>query len=101
MNATKANCVVCGEPVLPNEQAEHLRTKHAAPAGGFPFWINERKYRSPAPSMTVGELLKMTDSPVTYQFEDERGNSYSHENSVDLTRDPHFSLVPPATYYAR
>lgn len=94
----KANCVVCGEAIELYAQSDHLRFKHPAPnSDGFKFWLNGRAYFSQYPSMLVGELMKLADAPMTYIFDDESGYSYAHQNAVDLTHEPHFYCIPPAT----
>lgn len=98
-----ANCKLCGESVPLYDQSDHLRFKHPAPAGGFRFWYEGRPFFTDKPSMLVHELLTLVDGSTTYQFYMEvsggEGVPLSHGNAVDLTQEPHFYSVPPATYY--
>lgn len=96
-----ANCVVCGESVPLYDQADHLRLKHPAPSGGFRFWYDERPYLTDKRSMPVGDLLKLVDGSPTYYFYMEvRGGKdvpLHHGDAVDLTQEPRFYCVPPAS----
>lgn len=99
--AMDANCFVCGKHVAAKDQAAHLRLQHPTPTGGFRFWFDGKAYRTDKPSVLVMDILKMVDYPPTYQFFEERKTGdvpLSHMNSVDLTREPHFYCVPPATW---
>lgn len=94
-------CIVCGRGYVASEEEEHLRNNHLGP---FEFWFDMRKYKTRLPSMTVGELVKIADASLYNQvFQDLFGNGpdvpLSHSISVDLTREPHFYSVPPATMY--
>ena len=94
-------CVVCGRGYADADVEEHLRNGHLGP---FEFWFDMRKYKTPAPSMTVGELVKMVDASIMNMvFRDMFGAGpdvpLGHGESVDLTREPHFYCVPPATMY--
>lgn len=96
----EANCAVCGETVAIYDQADHLRLRHPTPTSGFKFWLNGRMHATEKPSMLVRELIAATDSQViaSYLFEDDAGKQYAHDNAVDLTQEPHFFMLPPATY---
>lgn len=100
-----ADCVLCGENVPLYDQADHLRVRHPAPdPKGFRFFLDGREYWSQKPSMLVAELIAMTGASPSYSFEGERNGErvpFAHGNAVDLTQEPHFFTVPPATYYAR
>src|ERR1019366_3032074 len=92
-------CVVCKRFYAENNLDEHLQNNHLGP---HEFWFDMRKYKTSAPSMTIGELVKMVDaSTINQVFEDMLGASpdvpLSHNMAVDLTREPHFYCVPPAT----
>jgi len=93
-------CRVCLLDVPTDLQAEHLAA-HRAPDGGFLFFYEGREFRTDQPSMLVGELLRLVGGNATYQFHEERDGqhiSLSHDNAVDLTREPRFYSVPSATY---
>lgn len=91
-------CHICGEQVPKPEQAAHLATKHPGP---HVFHYEAREYQTDKPSMLVCELLTLVKGALTYQFyEDRNGENipFSHGQAVDLTRDPWFYSIPPATY---
>jgi hypothetical protein len=92
------SCIVCGAEVPKAEQATHLRYAHPGP---FYFWHDARRFATASPSMLVGELKQLVGCTVTYPFHEERDGKeiyYSDGQAVDLTREPHFFSVPPATY---
>lgn len=95
-------CACCGYVTsLVENQARHLREAHAPPAGGFPFYHDGQRYTSLIPSMLVGDVLRMVQGQVMYQFYQEVAGEMcplAHGNAVDLTNSPHFFSVPPATY---
>jgi hypothetical protein len=94
-----ADCTICGENVPLYDQADHLRFKHPGP---FKFWYEGRPFTTDTPSMTVAELLKLVNGVSTYYFYMEvpgrEDVPLSHHNAVDLTQEPHFYSIPPATY---
>ena len=99
----KAACVICNEQVEIYDQADHLKFKHPSksPVGGFPFWVDGQQFTADEPSMNVGDLLNQFGLSTTYAFYMEVRDELvplSHGNSVDLTQEPHFCSIPPATY---
>jgi hypothetical protein len=93
-------CIVCGRGYADNAD-EHLRNGHIGP---FEFWFGVRKYKTSAPSMLVGEIVRMVDaSPLNAVFQDRFGagadTPLAHGAAVDLTREPHFYCVPAAAMY--
>lgn len=100
-----AACLICGLQVNNNDQAEHLRTIHAAPKGGFEFHFDGRQYFTAQPSMLVGELLALVGRGAVDHVFMERDNVPDGERiylgqgrAVDLTQRPHFFVALPATY---
>lgn len=94
-------CRVCMEDVNEGAETEHLVAAHPAPEGGFVFFYEGKPFTTPKPSMLVGELLTLVQGNAMYQFYEEReGEMFplSHGNAVDVTRCPHFFVVPPATF---
>lgn len=90
-------CVVCGKVVIETDIQEHLSAAHLGP---HYFWFNAKKYRTMEPSMKIIEIVKMVDASTIYQvYEDRDGHEipWSHGASVDLTQEPHFFALPPAT----
>jgi hypothetical protein len=91
-------CHVCGEQVAKPDQAAHLIARHPGP---HVFHYDAREYQTDKPSMLVSELLALVKGEVTYSFYEERDGEhfyFSHGQAVDLTRDPWFYSVPPATF---
>lgn len=94
-------CAVCKRTYAVEEQAEHLRNNHLGPHN---FWFNAKKYKVTVPSMQVGELVKLADaSPLYHVFresdDDTPDVAFSHSECVDLTNEPRFYTVPPATMW--
>lgn len=92
-------CAVCGKMVAPKDQKDHLQTQHLGP---HYFWFDGKKHRTMKPSMTIFQLKKLLGSPVLYPvFEEREGGDIARSDSatVDLTQQPHFYSVPPATMW--
>lgn len=93
-------CVVCGFEAGHHEQADnHL--KHAHP-GPFKFWMDGREFETKEPSMTVGQIKSLTGTSSQYQFFLERlpvDAAFSDGQAVDLTHEPRFYCIPPATMF--
>lgn len=97
-----AKCIICLENVDPCSQATHLRTKHATPSEGFRFWLDGRPCFADKPSMLAGDLLKAFDGDIFGHFYQDLGNGpfghpIGHGQAVDLTSEPHFYVLLPAT----
>jgi hypothetical protein len=93
-------CMICGEPVAGEPaQAAHLTAKHPGP---FKFHYDARPYSTDKPSMLVQDLLKLVGGNVQYLFYEHLGTDahvfYAQAQAVDLTREPWFYSIPPATY---
>src|SRR5580704_17818336 len=85
-------CIVCGRTYANTDVEEHLANNHLGP---HEFWFNMKKYITPLPSMTVGELVRLVDaSPLRFVYLDKFGRGrdecMAHDTSVDLTNEPHF-----------
>jgi hypothetical protein len=103
-----ATCVVCGKVVAVADRNEHLAANHLGP---HYFWYNTKKFRTMEPSMRVRDLKKLVDAPPPswlYRFIQDRNGGqagppdnveWSDDVAVDLTREPHFFSVPPATMW--
>lgn len=83
------------------EQAEHLRNNHLGP---HEFWFDAKKFIVKVPSMTCGELITLAGvSPTNFVFREMPGDKpdipISHSEVVNLTDEPHFYSVPPATMW--
>lgn len=70
----------------------------------YKFWFNMRKYETASPTLTIGEMVKMADaSTLNHVFQDMFGagpdRGFGHGETVDVTHEPHFYCVPPATMY--
>lgn len=96
----KRECIVCRKKVRDGDETEHLRSNHLGP---HYFWVDAKKYRTMEPSMTVAEIKRMASCSPGYQFFQERDLEpdlgVGDAQSVDLTREPHFFAVPPATMF--
>jgi hypothetical protein len=97
--ATEAICAVCGKAVAAPDQEEHLRTNHFGP---HYFWLDGMRYRSTEPSMRMAEIKALTKCAAIYQVyqKDKHGGdniARDDGDSIDLTQEPHFFAVPPAT----
>ena len=101
---TDTICIVCHAEVPESQQAAHLASAHPAPEGGFVFHMDARPYRTDRPSMTVTELLLLVGATPTYPLFQKGTRSNGDDVfipqgcAVDLTQDPWFYAVPPATY---
>jgi len=97
-------CAVCMEMVNKADQRTHLETRHPAPAGGFKFFYNGQTFYSEKPSMYVRDLLALVNGNVMGHFYMERTKrdggdvAFAHGEAVDLTRQPRFYTLLPATY---
>lgn len=92
-------CAVCKKEVRQGDETEHLRTMHLGP---HYFWMEAREFRTEEPSMTGGEIIKMTNAdPMGHLCEDRDGKwiYYSHGEAIDLTHRPHLFILLPATMY--
>jgi hypothetical protein len=90
-------CLICGVQVHPSEQENHLRAAHPGP---FKFWHDGREFETRRPSMMVLELKQLVKCTPTYQlFEEREGHDVAQGDgvAVDLTHEPHFFSIPPAT----
>jgi len=96
---SEAWLIVCHECVELGSQKAHLGTKHDTPAGGFRFWWDGVAHFSDKPSMLVGDLQSQLGNAMGFVLEDRNGaNLYgSDDQAVDLTREPHFFALLPAT----
>ncbi len=93
-----AQCIVCGKTVATTDQQEHLATNHLGP---HYFWFDAKKHRTMKPSMTMGEIVVMVGASPMYLCYEDRDNvmrGIGHGEAVDLTCEPHFCAIPPATY---
>lgn len=104
---TDTVCIVCRAEVPKSKQAEHLSSAHPTPDGGFAFHFDARPYRTLKPSMMVTELLTLVGATVTYPLFQKRrhwsgrdvGDAFIPQGcAVDLTQDPWFYAIPPATF---
>lgn len=94
-------CIICRARVPVGTEAAHLAQVHPSPVGGFLFYHDERRYYTDRPSMQVTEVRRLVDSSPLYQFLVDQGGidvALNDGQAVDLTREPHFYSVPPATY---
>ena len=94
-------CVVCKRFYAENNLDEHLQNNHLGP---HEFWFDAVKYTVSAPSMTVGELVKLAGaSPLNMVFREVACGgpdvALSHGECVDLTQRPHFYCAPEGTMY--
>lgn len=98
-------CTVCGKSVANTDVDEHLKTNHLGP---HYFWFSAQRFRTHEPSMTVCDVKQLVNCSSSYQFFQDRNGGqpgtqdlvyFSDDQSVDLTREPHFSAVPPATMH--
>jgi hypothetical protein len=92
-------CLVCGLVLPPELQQDHLAVIHPGP---HVFYHDARRFETLKPSMMVVELKKLVRCSVVYLLHEERDGReifYSDGQAVDLTREPHFFSVPPATYF--
>ena len=95
---SKRQCIVCQQWVREGDEKEHLRASHLGP---HYFWFDCRQFRTMEPSMTMGDIRKLVDAPTFYPvFEDRDGEEipWGDGVAVDLTREPHFFAIPPATW---
>lgn len=90
-------CIVCGKTVIETDTKEHLANNHLGP---HYFWFAARKFRTMEPSMLVSDLKKLVDAapnePV-FEDRDDKLIPWGDGVCVDLTREPHFTAIPPAT----
>jgi hypothetical protein len=96
----EAVCLICQEPVELGNQEDHLRTKHATPATGFRFWLDAVAHFADKPSMLIADLRKQCNvTPHGFFVQDVGGQwtYYSDGQAVDLTKEPHFFILLPAT----
>ena len=102
-------CIICNEEVHGGDMAEksHLQHKHTLPPTGFSFYFDGKKYKTDKPSMTAGELIKLTDrktwAGIGWMAQDlgppDYKTIYHHScNAIDLTRTPDLYWLLPATY---
>lgn len=100
MSVNLSNCLICGLAVEKSAQAEHLRTVHPSPEGGFPFFLDGRLCHSDEPSMLVVDVKSRYGSTTTYhlyqQLSPDEDVFLSDGQAVDLTQCPHFFAIPPA-----
>jgi hypothetical protein len=98
-------CIVCGKVVAETDTSEHLATNHLGP---HYFWFDARRFKSSEPSMKIGEIVTLVGASPSYLvYEDRNGGRPGPSDDVgrgagewvDLTREPHFFAVPPATAF--
>lgn len=92
-------CIVCKKFVADTDVEEHLGANHLGP---HYFWFNAQKYRTMSPSMEMSDVKRLANAGPLYQvFEERDGKDIYHSDSmnVDLTREPHFWAIPPATMF--
>ena len=93
-----SKCAICGKEVADADQAEHLETNHLGP---YDWWCNDKKYRTPEPSMSGAKVMAIAGVDTGYHFVEERDGKrieHSWSEAIDLTREPHFYTFPPSTY---
>lgn len=91
-------CLICGEVVAPSSQMAHLQQIHPGP---FVFWHDARRFTTHHPSMLVADLKHLVGCTVSYHLYQEldgKNIPFNDGNAVDLTREPHFYSLPPATF---
>jgi hypothetical protein len=104
MSDDLAICIVCHAAVPEAQQAEHLASAHPAPKAGFVFHFDARRYHTYKPSMMVTELLLLVGATPMYPLFQKRlsGNGddvfIPQGCAVDMTQDPWFYAIPPATF---
>jgi len=94
-------CLVCKRTVAQGYEEEHLEANHLGP---HYFWFNAQRYMTMQPSMQVARLIALVDTTPSYQlYLESKDNSpdiaLGHGEAVDLTQEPHFYAVPPATIW--
>ena len=90
-------CAICKKEVPQGYEQDHLQSNHLGP---HTFWFEARKYVTEKPSMTVAEIMELAGSIRLAHFFEERDGKqifYGHDTSVDLTHQPHFFILLPAT----
>lgn len=97
----EAACIVCGKIVTKADQEEHLRSQHLGP---HYFWFDGLRFKSDKPSATIAELKAMTGLGIAYQtflevIGDGPDRGVGDGEAVDLTHEPHFYAIPPATMF--
>lgn len=70
----------------------------------YDFWFNMRRFTSEKPRATIAELKAMANATPNYDtykdmFGKGRDVAFGEGEAVDLTEEPHFYTVPPATMY--
>lgn len=68
----------------------------------YNFWFNMRRFSSENPRTTIAELKEMANaSPGYHTYKEVDGGdvAYGDGEAVDLTGEPRFYTVPPATMY--
>lgn len=91
-------CIVCKRHVPEGYERDHINANHLGP---HTFWFGARRFQTMEPSMTIAEIARMANASLSYQiFEEREGGDIgrTHGEAVDLTRQPHFYAVPPATH---
>jgi hypothetical protein len=94
-----SKCAVCGKDIMPADFKDHLTTNHLGP---HYFWCDGRKFRTMEPSMTGARIKALANASSGYQmFREQEGGDIPVSDGVaeDLTREPHFYAVPPATIW--
>lgn len=94
-----ALCGVCGKLVRKEDQEDHLKDNHLGP---HYFWWDATPYRTMKPSMLLRqlkELMKASPMNFTYLQADGGDKPIRDDDTIDLTRMPHFYSVPPGTMW--
>lgn len=100
---TEKMCAICGKAVKNDDQQDHLDSQHLGP---HYFWLDARPYRTMKPSMRGDELIRLCDAKIPpmgrlVESRDGLEIDYLLNNSVDLTKAPHFRIIYPATMSPR
>jgi hypothetical protein len=98
---TKMMCAICREDVDLVEAESHLAMRHPAPTGGFLFFHDARPFRTEHPSMLVWELKRFVRATNMYPLYQQHAGGdvgLNDGQAVDLTQEPRFYSLPPATY---
>lgn len=94
-------CAVCKKMVDAADTEAHLLDNHLGP---HRFWMDCREYKITHPSLTVTELRAITNGGpcghgwVMEERTDGRDVSYGDSESVDLTHQPRFYILLPASW---
>lgn len=91
-------CIVCNKTVAATDVQEHLSANHLGP---HYFWFDAREFRTMEPSMVVSDLKRLVDASPLYPVYEDRGGKqipFGDGVAVDLTREPHFYTLIPATF---